>query len=68
MLVYATLTRGPSAIVLARNHLTGLPSPSRADSQLTHALVGSRHDGSRALDHLVIGPDVVFSMPGADPR
>jgi len=47
---------GASAVVLAHNHPSGSPVPSRADRELTRQLARSaRQVGLEVLDHLVIG-------------
>lgn len=67
MVVEAALKRGSSAIVLAHNHPTGDPTPSRVDIDLTRAIsLAAATVQIRLVDHLVIGSDAVFSMRAAD--
>lgn len=45
------------AIIVAHNHSSGDPTPSRADLQLTSALQSTaRLLGIKFLDHLILGP------------
>ncbi|MCA0359044.1 MAG: DNA repair protein RadC [Proteobacteria bacterium] len=54
---------GASALIVAHNHPSGYPDPSRADLQMTKAL----GDAAKALglalwDHMIVGSDKVLSL------
>jgi DNA repair protein RadC len=54
--VKAALLRNAAAVVVAHNHPTGDPEPSRADEHLTHALKSALQlVDVRLLDHVVVG-------------
>lgn len=54
--VKRALELGASAIILAHNHPSGDPTPSRADIEMTKQIVdAARTLGIRVHDHLVIG-------------
>jgi DNA repair protein RadC len=54
--VKRALELGASAVILAHNHPSGDPTPSRADIEMTKQVVeAGRALGIRVHDHLVIG-------------
>ncbi len=59
----SALLNNASAIILAHNHPSGDPSPSRQDLELTNRLrqIGELH-GIEVLDHVVIGANGCNSM------
>ena len=61
--VKAALACNAAAVILAHNHPSGLPEPSRADRSLTERLqVALATVEIRVLDHLVIGTEGRVSM------
>lgn len=61
--VRRALTLNAGAVILAHNHPSGLPEPSRADEILTHALKSALAlVDVRVLDHLIVGRLQVVSM------
>ncbi|WP_158212186.1 JAB domain-containing protein [Sphingomonas dokdonensis] len=55
-LVARCLELGTSAIILAHNHPSGDPTPSRADIALTQQVIdAARHFDIQVHDHLIIG-------------
>ncbi len=54
--VKRTLTLGASSIILAHNHPTGDPTPSRDDIEMTHAIQQALEPvGVQVHDHIIIG-------------
>lgn len=54
--VKAALARNASAVILAHNHPSGLPEPSRADEYLTQTLKAALSlVDVRVLDHIIVG-------------
>lgn len=61
--VRACLRHHASAIILAHNHPSGVPEPSRADREITTVLIDALGlMGIRVLDHIVIGRSDSVSM------
>ena len=61
--VKAALACNAAAVILAHNHPSGLPEPSRADRTLTETLRAALSTVEiRVLDHLVIGTEGRVSM------
>jgi len=57
-IVKRALELGASAIILVHNHPSGDPTPSRADIQMTQAIVEvARALGIAVHDHLIVGKD-----------
>jgi len=53
--VKTALYANAAAIIFSHNHLTGIPGPSRADTQLTKRLVDALAlVDIRELDHIVV--------------
>jgi len=49
----------PSSIILVHNHPSGDPTPSRADIEMTQAIVPvARPLGIAVHDHIIVGKDV----------
>ena len=62
-LVKAALARNASALVIAHNHPSGSPEPSRADIQITQRLAeAGRHMGVTVHDHVIIGREGHVSL------
>jgi DNA repair protein RadC len=56
--VKRALELSATAIVLVHNHPSGDPTPSRADIQMTQAIVEvARAPGIAVHDHLIVGKD-----------
>lgn len=54
--VKAALSANAAAVILAHNHPSGVPEPSRADIQLTRRLTDALAlVNARVLDHFVVG-------------
>jgi DNA repair protein RadC len=54
------LVRNAAAVILAHNHPSGFPEPSRADEHLTQALKAVLQlVDVRVLDHVIIGDTCV---------
>jgi DNA repair protein RadC len=52
-----------AAVVLAHNHPSGTVHPSRADDALTQTLKSALSlVDVRVLDHVIVAPEVAFSM------
>ena len=61
--VKAALSCNAAAVILAHNHPSGMPEPSRADRPLTETLQAALATVEiRVLDHLVIGTEGRVSM------
>jgi DNA repair protein RadC len=61
--VRSALQHNAAAVILAHNHPSGIPEPSRADVQITRRLVDALAlVDIRVLDHLVIGDTEAVSM------
>lgn len=62
--VYKTaVKRSAASIILAHNHPSGDPTPSREDVEITHRLVeAGRIMGIEILDHVVIGENIYCSL------
>lgn len=59
-IVKAALALNAAAVILAHNHPSGLPEPSRADEYLTQTLKSALIlVDVRVLDHMVVGDSVV---------
>lgn len=62
-IVRRALVLNASAVILVHNHPSGDPTPSRADEEMTQAIVtAARTLGIAVHDHLVIGKGQVFSF------
>ena len=62
----AAVIQGASAIVLAHNHPSGDPTPSREDRECTKRLChAGRILGIRVLDHIVVGESDYYSFADA---
>ena len=63
--VKRALELSATAIILVHNHPSGDPSPSRADVQMTHAIVEvARPFGIAVHDHIIVGKDGHASFKG----
>ena len=61
--VKEALAQNAAAVILAHNHPSGAPEPSRADEYLTQTLkTALALVDVRVLDHLVVGADDVVSF------
>lgn len=61
--VKASLTHNAASVVLAHNHPSGSPTPSRADEMLTQTLKSALAlVDVRVLDHLIVTTSEVLSM------
>ena len=61
---YADTGSGP-AVVLVHNHPSGDPTPSRADVQMTQAIVDiAKPLGIAVHDHIIVGKDGHASLKG----
>lgn len=61
--VKASLTHNAASVVLAHNHPSGSPTPSRADEHLTQTLKSALAlVDVRVLDHLIVTTSEVLSM------
>jgi DNA repair protein RadC len=66
VLFSACLRHGAPAVILAHNHPSGDPAPSRDDIRLTERLVRAGNlVGVRLLDHLIVGREGFHSMADA---
>ena len=62
-IVKQSLQRNAAAVILAHNHPSGLPEPSRADEFLTQTLKSALAlVDIRVIDHIVIGGDKATSF------
>jgi DNA repair protein RadC len=62
-IVKAALALNAGAVILAHNHPSGVPEPSRADEMLTQSLKATLATVDvRVLDHFVIGGAKVVSF------
>lgn len=62
-IVKGALARNVAAVILAHNHPSGMPEPSRADEQLTRVLKDALAlVDVRVLDHLVVASSGVTSF------
>jgi DNA repair protein RadC len=56
---------GASALILAHNHPSGDPTPSRPDLDMTRLLSdGAKALGLKVWDHMIVGADKVLSLRG----
>ena len=63
----AAIRMGAAALIVAHNHPSGDPKPSREDLQVTKRLVeGGTLLGINVLDHVIVGADGAFSSARAD--
>ncbi|VFR23898.1 DNA repair protein RadC [plant metagenome] len=63
VLVGKALEHNAAAVILAHNHPSGVPDPSRADQVLTSLLKAALEPVEiRVLDHLIIGEGQPFSF------
>lgn len=63
--VRRALELSATALILARNHPSGDPTPSRADIEMTKTIIDTaRPLGITVLDHIIIGKNGVASMKG----
>ena len=61
--VKAALMKNAGSVVLAHNHPSGQPEPSRADEYLTNTLKSALQlIDVRVLDHMIVGGDRVVSF------
>ena len=60
----SAILKGACSLILAHNHPSGDPSPSKDDIDLTHRLVeAGRLMGIDVLDHIIVAPpDLSLSM------
>lgn len=59
----AALAHNAAAVILAHNHPSGVPEPSRADVRLTERLrEGLALLDIRVLDHIIVGSDEPVSL------
>lgn len=57
------IRRSSAAIILAHNHPSGIPDPSKEDIKITERLIETgRIVGIDVLDHIIIGDGVYISM------
>jgi len=62
----AAVIQGASAVILAHNHPSGDPTPSREDREATKRMVqAGKILGIRVLDHIVIGDNDYYSFADA---
>lgn len=62
-IAFAALQQGASVVVLAHNHPSGNPAPSRADIELTQTLKQALAlVDVRVLDHVIVGGCEALSM------
>ena len=62
----AAVIQGASAVILAHNHPSGDPAPSREDREITKRMVQAGNIlGIRVLDHVVIGDNGYYSFADA---
>lgn len=62
-IIETALRRKASALVLAHNHTNGIIQPSEQDKTITRAIVlAATTVNIKVLDHLIVGPDAVFSF------
>jgi DNA repair protein RadC len=62
----AAVIYGANAVVLAHNHPSGNPTPSRDDRECTRRMVqAGKILGIRVLDHIVVGYDKYYSFADA---
>jgi DNA repair protein RadC len=55
----------PTAVILVHNHPSGDPTPSRADIQMTQAIVAVAQPlGISVHDHIIVGKDGHASLKG----
>ena len=53
----SAILKGACSLILAHNHPSGDPSPSKDDIDLTHRLVeAGRLMGIDVLDHIIVAP------------
>src|ERR1700682_3721404 len=63
--VKRALELSATAVILVHNHPSGDPTPSRADVQMTHAIVEvAKPLGIAVHDHLIVGKDGHASLKG----
>ena len=61
--IETALQRKASALVFAHNHTNGQLQPSEQDKSITRALVmAATTVNIKVLDHLIVGPDAIFSF------
>ena len=59
----AALLNNAASIILAHNHPSGDPEPSREDIEVTHRLVNAGNIlGIKVLDHIIIGDGRYISL------
>jgi DNA repair protein RadC len=59
------LTLSATAVILAHNHPSGDPTPSRADIDMTKAIIEAlKPSGVTVHDHIIIGKNGFASMKG----
>jgi DNA repair protein RadC len=64
--VKAALRRNAAAVILAQNHPSGMPKPSKSDERITQDLKAALAIvDTRVLDHLVIGGEQIVSFAEA---
>ena len=64
-MVKRALELSATAVILVHNHPSGDPTPSRADIQMTQAIVEVAHPlGIAVHDHLIVGKDGHASLKG----
>lgn len=63
IVIETALRRKASVLVLAHNHTNGIIQPSEQDKTITRAIVlAATTVNIKVLDHLIVGPDAVFSF------
>ncbi|MDQ0341038.1 DNA repair protein RadC [Caldalkalibacillus uzonensis] len=60
---HTAIKHSADAVIVAHNHPSGDPAPSREDVQVTERLVkAGEHIGIEVLDHIVIGDETYYSL------
>lgn len=65
-LLKRALSHNAAGLIIAHNHPSGIPTPSKADHEFTQALLLACHNLGLALhDHLIVGTDQIYSFKSA---
>ncbi len=57
----AAILNNAASVILAHNHPSGDPTPSREDVELTHRMVNAGEIlGIQMMDHIIVTPDTAF--------
>ncbi len=60
---------GVEAVIVAHNHPSGDPKPSREDGEVTKNLVeAGKIIGIKVLDHIIIGENIFYSFSAENPE